>query len=89
MSLFNTSVLLNRPAGVTINQTSGTAGIAHWINSYFGLEEGKKLDKRDARVQKLKEWVDEQYKNGRVTALGDDELEEAVKKLVPEIYSLV
>ena len=38
---------------------------------------------------KLKEWVDEQYKNGRVTALSDAELEEAIKLLVPEIYDLV
>jgi hypothetical protein len=37
----------------------------------------------------MKEWVDDQYKNGRVTALGDGELEEAVRKLVPEILDLV
>jgi isopropylmalate/homocitrate/citramalate synthase len=88
-NIFNTRTLLNRPVGVAINQTSGTAGIAHWINEYFGLKEDKKLDKKDARVLKMKEWVDDQYKNGRVTALGDGELEEAVRKLVPEILDLV
>ena len=33
-NIFNTEKLLNRPVGVAINQTSGTAGIAHWINSF-------------------------------------------------------
>jgi isopropylmalate/homocitrate/citramalate synthase len=88
-NIFNTSKLLNRPVGVAINQTSGTAGIAHWINSFFGFSGNKRLDKRDSRVLKIKEWVDEQYKNGRVTAISDLELEEAVRELVPEIYDLV
>jgi isopropylmalate/homocitrate/citramalate synthase len=88
-NIFNTDKLLKRPVGVAINQTSGTAGIAHWINGYFGLSGDKRIDKRDQRVAKIKEWVDEQYKNGRVTALGDTELGEAIKKLAPEIYDLV
>jgi isopropylmalate/homocitrate/citramalate synthase len=88
-NIFNTDKLLNRPVGVAINQTSGTAGIAHWINSFFGFAGNKRLDKKDSRVMRIKEWVDDQYKNGRVTALGENELEEAVKQLAPEIYDLV
>jgi len=61
-NIFDTAKLLNRPVGVAINQTSGLAGIAHWINSHFGLEGAKRIDKRDERVVKIKEWVDEQYK---------------------------
>lgn len=88
-NIFNTDKLLRRPVGVAINQTSGAAGIAHWINGYFGLSGDKRIDKKDQRVVKIKEWVDEQYKNGRVTALGDTELGEAIKELAPEIYDLV
>ncbi len=88
-NIFNTDKLLRRPVGVAINQTSGAAGIAHWINGYFGLSGDKRIDKKDQRVVKIKEWVDEQYKNGRVTALGDTELAEAIKELAPEIYDLV
>lgn len=88
-NIFNTAKLLNRPVGVAINQTSGLAGIAHWLNSYFGLDGSKRIDKKDERVIKIKEWVDEQYKNGRVTAIGDSELEEVVKKIAPEIFDLV
>lgn len=87
-NIFNTDKLLNRPVGVAINQTSGAAGIAHWINTFFGFTGNKRLDKRDERVTKVKNWVDEQYKGGRVTALSDNELEEAIKMLVPEIFDL-
>ncbi|CDG37640.1 pyruvate carboxyltransferase [Acetivibrio thermocellus BC1] len=87
-NIFDTVKLLNRPVGVAINQTSGLAGIAHWINSHFGLEGAKRIDKRDERVVKIKEWVDEQYKAGRVTSIGDDELEEVIRKLAPEIFDL-
>jgi len=87
-NIFDTVKLLNRPVGVAINQTSGLAGIAHWINSHFGLEGAKRIDKRDERVVKIKEWVDEQYKAGRVTSISDDELEEVIRKLAPEIFDL-
>jgi isopropylmalate/homocitrate/citramalate synthase len=50
-NIFNTDKLLKRPVGVAINQTSGAAGIAHWINNYFGFTGNKRLDKRDERVR--------------------------------------
>jgi isopropylmalate/homocitrate/citramalate synthase len=87
-NIFDTNKILNRPVTVTINQTSGLAGIAHWINSYFKLDEGSKIDKRDERVVKIKEWVDQQYRDGRVTAIGDDELLQAIRILAPEIFDL-
>lgn len=88
-NIFDTTKLLNRPVGVAINQTSGLAGIAHWINSYFGLEGSKRIDKKDERVVKIKEWIDEQYKTGRVTAIGDTELEGLIRENAPEIFDLV
>ena len=54
--------------------TSGLAGIAHWINTYFKLPEDKKVDKNSELVSSVKEWVDKQYEEGRVTVLTDDEL---------------
>jgi len=88
-NIFDTRKLLNRPAGVSINQTSGLAGVAHWINSYFGFTGSKRVDKRDERVVKVRDWVDEQYKEGRVAAMSDEELEEAMKNLAPDLFDLV
>jgi len=88
-NIFNTSKLLNRPVGIAINQTSGLAGIALWINSYFGLPDSRKLDKKDERVARLKDWVDRQFQDGRTAAMSDEELNDAIKQIAPEIFDLV
>lgn len=38
-NVFDTGKFLNRPPLVAISNTSGLAGIAHWINTYFKLPE--------------------------------------------------
>ncbi len=73
-NIFDTGKFLNRPPLVAISNTSGLAGIAHWINTYFKLPEDKKVDKNSELVSSVKEWVDKQYEEGRVTVLTDDEL---------------
>lgn len=84
-NIFNTEKLLNRPPRVAVNAHSGAAGIAHWINNYFALSGENRVDKKDARVSLIKEWVDEQYANGRLTVIGDEELESVVKRVIPEL----
>ena len=86
-NIFNTAKLLNRPVRVAINQTSGLAGIAHWLNSYLGLNGAEKIDKKSEAVMRIKEWIDRQYEEGRVTAIGDDELEYAIREISPELFS--
>lgn len=77
-NIFNTSKFLNRPATVAVSNTSGFAGIAYWINTYFKLSEAEKLTKQDTVVIIVKKWVDDLYDNGRVTFLTDEELSEFV-----------
>ena len=60
-NIFDTDKFLNRPALVSVSNTSGTAGIAYWINAYFKLPEERKVDKNSELVHRLKEWVDKQY----------------------------
>ena len=36
-NIFDTGKFLNRPPLVSVSNTSGLAGIAHWINSYYHL----------------------------------------------------
>ena len=73
-NIFDTEKFLNRPALVSVSNTSGLAGIAHWINSYYRLGEDRKVDKNSELVKMVKEWVDKQYEDGRVTVLTDNEL---------------
>ena len=80
-----TEKFLNRPVLCAVSNTSGLAGIAHWINTYFHLPEEKKLDKNCELVHEVKKWVDAEYESGRVTVLTDEELlkviDDASKKL--------
>lgn len=74
-NIFDTEKLLNRPCVIAISNTSGLAGIAHWINNHFHLLPDELMDKRHPVVEAVKKWVDEQYDNGRVTVITDGELE--------------
>ncbi len=73
-NIFDTEKFLNRPVLCAISNTSGLAGIAHWINSYYKLPVEKHVDKNSELVRNIKEWVDGEYESGRVTVLTDSEL---------------
>ncbi len=85
-NIFNTEKLLNRPVVVAINQSSGAAGIVFWINQRFNLKGEQRLDKRDPRIQKIKEWIDREYAEGRNTVIGDEEMEEVLKTETPDLW---
>ena len=73
-NIFDTEKFLNRPVMVAVSNTSGLAGIAHWINTYFRLKGDKCVTKSDPLIRYVKEWVDKEYESGRVTSLTDEEL---------------
>ena len=80
-NIFDTGKILNRPATVTISKTSGLAGIAYWINSYYKLAgTPNEVDKKSDLVVKIKEWVDNEYENERQTPISTGELIELVEK---------
>ncbi len=85
-NIFDTKKILNRPAMVIVDAHSGLAGIAYWINGYYHLSGELVVDKRDDIVVKLKELVDNEYANGRNTAMGDFELDAMLKTLDPDIH---
>ena len=74
-NIFNTDKLLNRPVKIAISNTSGTSGIAHWINTHFHLDGEEAVKKTDELVEIIYQWVNEQYNQGRVTMITDEELE--------------
>ncbi len=78
-NIFDTEKFLNRPVLCAVSNTSGLAGIAHWINSYYKLKDNAQYTKNDALIVELKKWVDEQYDEGRVTVLTDSELVEQIE----------
>ena len=78
-NIFNTEKILNRSAEVAISNTSGTAGIAYWINKHMDLPGGE-VTKQSPLVQSVKEEIDQLYEDGRTTLMGNDELYEIINK---------
>jgi isopropylmalate/homocitrate/citramalate synthase len=85
-NIFNTTKILNRPISISVNDKSGLAGIAQWINSHFALTGKDKIEKTHPGVAKMNKWVTKQYEEGRTTSLSDQEMEKITRKYLPEIF---
>lgn len=85
-NIFNTDTLLKRPLGVTITNVSGTAGIAHWVNTTLRLKGEERIDKRNPGIMKIYQWVSEQYDSGRITGISNDEMVDQAKVHLPEYF---
>ncbi len=85
-NIFDTTKLLNRPLRVTVTDKSGLGGIAYWINSYLGLKNDQKIDKHHAGIVAIAKWVDEQYREERVTGISDEEMLMEARKYLPQYF---
>jgi isopropylmalate/homocitrate/citramalate synthase len=85
-NIFDTAALLNRPPRVAITDKSGSDGVALWVNEYLGLKGDERLTVM--KVAKIFRWVMEHYeKDGRMSSITDQELEEQVKLHLPGYYN--
>lgn len=73
---FDTGEILGRPPLVAINNYSGIASIAYFINSHFNKQGEEKLTKYDERLIPIKEWIDKEYENGRTSNITVEEMVE-------------
>ena len=85
-NIFNTSKILNRPISISVNDKSGLAGIAQWINSHFALTGKDRVEKTHPGVAKINRWVTKQYEDGRTTSVSDQEMEKVARKYLAEIF---
>src|SRR3989339_270156 len=67
---FDTEKLLNRPVSVAITDKAGLAGIKHWIENNYVIE----IAKHDPRVVKIKDKIDDEYADDRISAISDEEM---------------
>jgi isopropylmalate/homocitrate/citramalate synthase len=85
-NIFDTTKILNRPPGIAITDKSGLAGIAYWAQSFFsGAEGADKIGKNDERIKRVAAWVEQQYNEGRTTAISQQEMIEVVAKEFPKM----
>ena len=74
---FDTEKLLNRPVGVAITDKAGLAGIKHWIESRYDIE----IAKHNPFVIRVKDKIDAEYSDNRVSAISDEEMDAWVKHI--------
>jgi len=85
-NIFDTTALMKRPPRVSITDKSGSDGVALWVNEFLGLKGDERLTVM--KVAKIFRWVMDQYeKDGRMSSITDQELEEQVKIHLPEHYN--
>ena len=85
-NIFNTDKVLDRPMGIVITDKSGKAGISQWINSYLRLPEDRRISKRHPGVARINNWIKEQFEQGRVVGIADEEMERMARRYVPNYF---
>ncbi len=85
-NIFDTDKLLARPPAVIINDKSGAAGVAHWINTRLIGDPARYIDKRHPGLGKVVKKLGQQYEAGRTTSMSHREIEHLVRKYIPELF---
>ena len=84
-NIFDTTALLGRPPRVAVTDKSGADGVAMWVNDFLGLEGDQRL--KVTKTARIARWVMNQYAEGRVTAISDEELIEQIHTHLPDLYA--
>src|ERR1700694_907475 len=73
-NILDTARILDRPLGITVNDRSGLAGVAYWINTTLGRKGAVQVQKDDPPVMAIHREVERQYAGGRTTGFSPDEM---------------
>jgi isopropylmalate/homocitrate/citramalate synthase len=84
-NIFDTQKWLKSPCKVGITNSSGLAGIAYWLHTNVGSP-AQNIRKDNPGIVAIKDWIDEEYKNGRATSISDEEMMTLAKKNLPELF---
>ncbi|MBN1557641.1 MAG: 2-isopropylmalate synthase [Lentisphaerae bacterium] len=79
-NVFDTEKLLKRPVSVAVTDKSGLAGIVMWVHGKIGRGAGEPLTKDHPGVRRIHQWIMDQYKGRRTTAISDQEMVQQVKR---------
>ncbi len=85
-NIFDTSAILGRAPAISINDKSGVAGVAHWLNQRLGLTGENALDKRHPGVIKMNKAIAKDYERGRSTNMSSRELENLARHYLPQCF---
>ncbi len=86
-SIFDTTAILGRAPAIFINDKSGSAGVAHWLNQRLGLTGEAAMDKRHPAVMKIYKAIAREYEAGRSTNMSNRELEHLARHCLPQSFT--
>ena len=86
-NVFDTDRLLGRPVGVSVNDKSGAAGVALWVNQALARKGDDRLDKRHPGIEAMHAAVVRQYDAGRASGMTQDELAALAREHLPELFT--
>ena len=85
-NIFDTKRVLGRPVGITINDKSGLAGIAYWVNNNLVGEGDETVSKKHPGVAHMCKVITKEYDAGRVTSFSHDEMERLARRCLPQYF---
>ena len=85
-NIFDTALILGRGPAISINDKSGAAGVAHWLNQRLNLSGEAALDKRHPGILKMVKAIAREYDRGRITSMSNRELENLARHYLPNCF---
>lgn len=85
-NIFDTELILGRPVPISINDKSGRAGVAYWINQELGLKDERRVNKTHPSVGIIHERILAAYDKGRTTNFSSKEMLAFTKRYMPELF---
>ncbi|MDR2160673.1 MAG: histone-lysine N-methyltransferase, partial [Desulfovibrio sp.] len=84
-NIFDTKTILGRSVPIIINDKTGRAGIAYWLNQYLELSEADQVSKSHPAVGQIYARILAAYDQGRRTSISNKEMFDLAKRYLPEL----
>jgi isopropylmalate/homocitrate/citramalate synthase len=84
-NIFDTKTILGRSTPILINDKTGRAGVAYWLNQYLELGEEDHVSKAHPAVGKIYARILAAYESGRRTTISNKEMFDLAKLYLPEL----
>jgi hypothetical protein len=84
-NIFDTKTILGRTVPILINDKTGRAGVAYWLNQYLDLSEEDQVSKSHPAVGQIYARVLAAYESGRQTTISNKEMFDLAKRYLPEL----
>ena len=85
-NIFDTKTILGRSVPIIINDKSGRAGVAYWINQTLSLTEEQQVSKTHPAVGMIYNRILQAYEGGRSTTFSNKEMLALAKRYMPEVF---